>query len=249
MIKVFGGQIDEFLESSVSYVLTDVPKNEWPPYGNDDTLKRAKNQNIKFMSLSDLINWCSKYISSQSSSDDDDETKIQINDLHEPYLKFEDIHCKFAPIAKELKKWPEVNLSPQLGKSIFWDPSQTTPASTVSTNQIPPQNSNTTKQPQAQNPPRGVKRRNPVYCEICNQRAIENLDEHLNSKQHKINSDRLDWTDVHSVMASVPKLSCLGNIPRITTTIRPTEHHEFLCLHKVETASQLFVNPTSNKVL
>lgn len=245
MIKVFGGQIDEFLECSVSYVLTDVPKNEWPPYGNDDTLKRANSSNVKLMSLSDLIIWCSKYISSQSSSDDDDETKLQINNLQEPFIKFEDANCKHAPITKELKKWPDLNLSPQLGKPIFWDPSQTTPASTVSTTNTP----TTAKQPQLQNQPRGVKRRNPMYCEICNQKGIENLDEHLQSKHHKINSERLDWSDVHSVIRSVPQLSCLGNISRITTTIRPTEHHEFLCLHKVDTASQLFVNPTSNKVL
>lgn len=229
LIKVFGGQIDQFLENSVSYVLTDVPKQEWPPLGNDDTLKRARNTNVKLMSLKDLIIWCSQYISSQSSSDEDDESKASVNELNEPFLKFEDLNCYYSPTVKEFVKWPEVNISAHLpvGKSIFSDSGPLT--------QLPPPTPNHTAN-------HGIRRRHPVFCEICSQKIVDKIEDHVQTPLHKSNTEKMNWSEVNGVIESLPTLSTLNARRPSSLTPKPniSEHQEFLCLHKVESISQLF---------
>lgn len=297
-IRLFGGQIDQFLETSVSYVLTDVPKNEWPPNGHDDTLKKARANSVKLMSYNDLVAWCSKYISSQSSSDEDDETKANITELREPFIKFEDINCHYSPTVREFIKWPEININALTpGKSIFSDPSSlTTPNqsanhinhpnnsaqitqqaislkttnqnlnTSVSTNTAnhqpaPLANSNIINGMGVVSPQinslhkgaiqinhnlaqRGVRRKHGVYCEICNQKINEKIEEHIQTQQHRSNSEKTNWSEVISVIDSLPSLSTL-NMRRLSNFTLSNEHPEFVCLHKMDSVSQLFVH--SNK--
>lgn len=307
-IRVFGGQIDLFLDNSVSYVLTDVPKIEWPPNGIDETLQKARSMNVKLMSLSDLLIWCSQYISSQSSSDEDDELRANINELREPFIKFEDLNCYYAPTVKELVKWPEINLSTSipLGRSIFSDssllstPNQSTnnilhnhpnnsaqitqqaaslktnnlminATSTSTANQPPPSplanpnqvngvngvgapltahhvikhvasqsNINHPISNQQQNvAQRMLKRRNPVYCEICNLRITDKIEDHIKTASHRANIERVNWNEVSSVIKSLPSFTTL-NKRRITSITPTNSEQEFFCLHKVESVSQIF---------
>lgn len=226
LIKAFGGQIEQFLEQEVSYVLTDIPRNEWPPHGEDGVLERAIKLNVKLMSIDDLINWCAKYLSSQSSSDDDDEfTKVTVRELKAPFLKFEDLNYQQAPSVREFISWPEVNIQNlnqlPLGKSFF---SRVLDLCVSAT------------QKQIRRDLR------PIYCEICSQQVAETIEDHIQSQAHKLATIRLNWSEVDSVIDSLPSLSTL-NMRRLTTLTSPpngTEHQEFLCLHKVESVSQLF---------
>lgn len=325
LIKIFGGQIDEFLESTVSYVLTDIPKREWPPVGTDDILKRARTQNVKLMSLHDLTLWCSKYLSSQSSSDEDDDSKVQVVELREPYIKFEDINGYYAPTAKEIPNWPIFNQSCPNGRALFQDcwpitlgggyltkPSPSTTQTPNHSVQLTPQMTNSkniavtptvsssnmtaninqslatplahsnivngqvaisqvltsldpsskpnqaaknlsTQQPttpittnnnlQLNNnaQARGVKRRHLVYCEVCNLKLSGKLEDHIQSAPHKTNMSRLNWTEIQSVIQSIPSFSSLSKMRKgPNESIRLSDQHEFLCLHKVESVSQLF---------
>lgn len=263
LIKVFGGQIEQFLDHEVNYVLTDIPKSEWPPHGRDNILETARNYNVKLMSLPDLLGWCSRYVYSQSSSDDDDELKGK--NIIPPFIKFEDKNCHYAPTVKELQSWPELNLSGPLpvGKPLFSDIINGTRTPNQSSNFNRPDNSaqltqqacartatpnlNASSSTNPLNPsgaPR-VKRRHPIYCEICSQRISDRIEDHMLSQAHKNNTDKLDWSEVSSVIDSLPSLSTLS-VRRLAIPHEEVfKHQEFLCLHKVDSVSQLFFN--SNK--
>lgn len=233
LIRIFGGQIDEFLESTVSYVLTDIPKREWPENGgSDDILKRARGQNIKLMSLYDLTLWCSSYLSSQSSSDEEDEIRVQVTELHQPYIKFEDINGYYAPTAKEFPNWPgSLALSQLQPIPTGVGPNHLT-RRTDTEQQIHTNNTNI-------NQSRGVKRRHSIFCEICNLKLSDKLEDHVQSVTHKTNMTKSNWNDLHSVINSLPGFAslCSSKSPSIS---RLSEPNEFLCLHKVETFSQFF---------
>lgn len=143
LIKLFGGQIEHFLDHEVTYILTDVPKSEWPPYGTDPMLEKAVQYKVKPMHLKDLLLFCSHYIASQSSSEDDDETRALIKQLQQPFIKFEDIDGKFAPSTKEFVKWPELNLdvTVPVGKSFFEAATFTTTPHQSANNVCHPNNS------------------------------------------------------------------------------------------------------------
>ena len=267
LIKAFGGQIDQFLEKTVTYVLTDVPRKDWPTIDSlqaqnqkercDKDLTLARRLDVKIMSFEELINWCSKYISSQSSSDEDDES-TNITHLQEPYIKFEDALCQHAPTVKELVSLPTIHFPADLrvGRSIFADSTlQVTPnqsAHNIQAHHIVPQspnalrtasrgtsihniNTNVTgnQQPQA-------RRRHCIYCEICNLKIADKLEEHIQSQLHKTNVEKTNWTEVTGVIDSLPNLSTL-NMRRLTSLpTKNSENQEFLCLHKVESVSQIF---------
>jgi len=300
LIRLFGGQIEQFLDHEVTYVLTDVSKNEWPPNGRDSTLEKAFNHGVKIMSLHDLLLWCSQYLCSQFSSDDDEETRANTNQLRQPFIKFEDMNCHYSPSIKEFIRWPSVNLTTNLpvGKSFFNDSSVvSTPNQSANNTNHPnnsaqltqqatsvrvltshlvtnstsvanqPSNSNNNNfngrmiqqnnliqtnaaknsvQLANQHAHRGVRRRHSAYCEICNQKIADRIEEHIQTPAHKANTEKLNWSEVSSVIDSLPSLSTL-NMLRLTNLAPPDgiEHQEFLCLHKVDSVSQLFCN--SNK--
>lgn len=301
LIKTFGGQIEQFLDSLVAYVLTDIPKNEWPPNGHDPLLERARKSNVKLMSVNDLTIFSFKYLTSQSSSDDDDEIRANLRQLQPPFIKFEDEHSRYAPSVREFKSWPElhINSSLTIGKSFFSDansigtPSQSlnhaqhpncsaqltqqaistrhntlpmTPSAHTALNNNPQQSPSNSVAPNQSNliltsgvrnclfqagshilrtqPQQGaVRRRHSVYCEICNIKIHDKIEEHVQTSAHRANTDKLDWSDVSQVIDSLPKLSSL-NMRRITNLSSPTgiDHQEFFCLHKVDSVSQLFFN-------
>lgn len=308
LIKVFGGQIEQFLDNEVTYVLTDVPRTEWPPNGKDSVLETARSYKVKLMCLQDLLIWCSKYISSQSSSDEDDETRANTKLLQQPFMKFEDFSGHYAPTVKEFVQWPELNINTHLrvGKSLFSDssllctpnhsmntahhpnisaqpnlqaahvkdsipnrnntgtpqPLHTLNPTNVATNMtttikpaVMPQHASYTRpatqpnQPQNSNnnmiQPR-IRRKNSIYCEICSTKITDKIEDHIQSQAHRLNTDKLNWSEVNSVIESLPSLSTL-NMRRLTNITPPkgVEHQEFLCLHKVDSVSQLFFN--SNK--
>lgn len=309
LIRIFGGQIEQFLDHEVSYVLTDIPKNEWPPDGQDSMLLMARKYNVKLMSLDNLIVFCSGYVASQLSSDDDDDKGINIKNLKPPFIKHEDTLCRFAPSVREFVKWPEINLDSSLpvGRSFFSDPNflitpthstnnnnhpnysaQLTqqasrnktpnPNNSVSKNSLstannqPPTNVNSnnmngvvarihntaanhsiTKNSTQHNnnnqnttnnnvcPKLGVKRRHSVYCEICNQKVDDKIEDHIQTQTHKANTDKMCWDEVDTVIESLPGLSTLNKLR--LTNMRPhdgVEQAEFLCLHKVDSGSPLF---------
>lgn len=255
LIKLFGGQIEQFLETTISYVLTDIPKSEWPPHGNDNVLVRARQTNVKLMSLNELISWCSKYVNSQSSSDDDDDgSGARIRPLVSPFIKLEDYNCCFSTSVREFASWPTINLNQDIpiGKSIFCDnhPQLGTPNTSVNnvTNHINQLN-NTSAQltPQAMQP-RGARRKHSVFCEICNIRLTDKIDDHILTPMHIANTEKLDWTDVNQVIDCLPSLSSL-NRHRLSDLSVPkgAEYQEFVCLHKMDSVSQLF--HTSGKVI
>lgn len=223
LINTFGGQIETFLEQDVSYVLTDVPKREWPPHCKDSTLELALRLNVKLMSIRDLFEWCSKYATSQFSSDDDDDaTRANVKRIKAPFFKFEDANCRFAPSVKEFARWPEVNMvNLPLGRSIFSD-------------------TNILGTPQQQQQYTGFKKRNSPHCEVCNQKILDRIEDHIQTDVHRDNINRIDWTQVKKVVDGLPSFSTL-NMKRLTNlTSPPNGFEEFLCLHKVESVSQLF---------
>lgn len=241
-ILVFGGSIDQFLEKTISYVLTDVPKSDWPPNGNDDELITARKFGVKLMSYQDLVDWCSKYISSQSSSDEDDDIKTSIKELHEPYLKFEDNECRFQPVVRQLSKWPEINFNVPNNASIFTEPSLVQTQIEKNAQQLVAPQTTPTPGTAART---GVRRKSPIYCDLCGHKLTESLEEHEESDHHKSNLKRFDWSDVESVIKSLPSFSSL-NMRRIQKL--PGDygnHQEFLCLHKVESVSQIQDRNTS----
>lgn len=250
LIKLFGGQIEQFLDSEVSYVLTDIPKDDWPPRGNDNILVRAINFKVKLMSQDDLINWCSRYINSQSSSEDDDEQGSKIKRLQPPYIKLEDYNSRYSPSIKEFVRWPEINIGNNLvvGKSFFNDSNiilgtpNNSAQLTQQANSIFNIATRSAQTPVNQVALRGPKRRHSVYCEICNHRLTERVDEHINTQAHRDNTERLSWDEVSSVIECLPSLSTL-NRHRLTNLSIPdgVEYQEFLCLHKVDSVSQLFI--------
>lgn len=268
LIKLFGGKIEQFLDCKVSYVLTDIPKADWPPDGNDATLKRAYDNKIKILSYFNLVTWCHNYLASQSgNSDEDDDAKANVNQLREPYIKFEDISCRFAPTAKEFVKWPEINVTSNLplGKSIFNDSNLlSTPTQSLNNvnhpnnsaqltqqaamNQVATNNTantnthnntvNNNNGPKTPANHRAGKRKPPVYCEICNTRIHERIDDHILTQAHTSNLDKFNWSEVTSVIASLPGLGAFN--PRRIAPPRPCERQEFVPLHKIESISQLF---------
>lgn len=355
LIKIFGGQVDQFIERGLNYILTDLPKSLWPPQGNDPIIVRAVNNGLKIMSFEQMLSWCQQYTANPSSSDEDDESKYKVNELREPFLKSEDFHRQYAPTVREFSKWPEINVSAPipLGKSIFNDPSSlstpnqsmnnnqvnhpnnsaqltqqansmrpftpskpigncilenwarnhyqpatpgtplttsnivnglrsTMPASMPSPRLVPPKSSQLNQQQQRQQPqtpnnrpqtpitnlqpqtpitnvqpqtPNNLaqtpyRRKHLVYCEICNIKVNTNqLHEHIASQEHKTNTDKLNWKEVHSVISSLTSISALNSKP-VPTLTTPTnnEHQEFLCLHKVESVSQIFFTSKEHSV-
>lgn len=278
LIKSFGGTVETFLDNEISYLLTDVPKDEWPSNWNgEDTkkecplqshqfflekrnsqvpdrdprhrqLEQACNRGTKLISLSDLLSFCAKYVTSNSSSDEDDELKATIKELQQPFLKHEDINYQFAPSTKEFVRWPELNIntSLQVGRSFFSDPSSqvSSPRPVVTSNLSKSSTKNGFLAPV-----QGVRRRNSVYCEICNLKIVDKIEDHIQTPAHKTNTEKLNWTEVSSVIDSLPSLSTL-NMRRLTNLTPPNgiEHQEFLCLHKVESVSQLFFNSNNSIV-
>lgn len=242
LIKLFGGQVEIFLDNEVKYVLTDIPKGEWPPHGRDTMLERATNtKNSKLLSLHDLRIYCSHYLTAPASSDEDEEFRSSIKELCKPFIKIEDANCQHMPSVKEFRQWPQI-LSPesiQLGRSIFSDsPSQPS---------TPTPSSQNTTQPQQT---RGVKRRHAILCEICNQRInpTETIDDHIKTEKHKENTGQLNWSEVRSVIESLPSFGTL-NMRRLTNGQRESNGstlQEFVCLHKVDSVSQLFFNSNRN---
>lgn len=223
LIRQFGGQIEQFLDHEVNYVITDVPKEEWP---QNDMLQNALKLKVRrLISLGDLLDWCFQYIASQSNSDEDDDPHLK-----PPFLRFEDMRSYFAPTFKEFQFWPEIRSHQlPLGKSVFSDPSSPHIPSSLPTTPL-----NIAQ--------RGVKRKG-VYCEICNIKINVRIEDHVNTQAHKANTEKMNWAEVSSVIESLPSLSTL-NMRRITNLTPPNgvEHQEFLCLHKVESVSQLFSN-------
>uniref|UniRef100_A0A6G1SBU2 Uncharacterized protein n=1 Tax=Aceria tosichella TaxID=561515 RepID=A0A6G1SBU2_9ACAR len=267
VIKAFGGQIEEFLDkTTVSYLLTDIPSEQWPPNGKDSTLQIGVNHAVKIMSFQNLINYCREYLISQSSSDEDEELKVQTTELRAPFIKFEDTRHKYAPSVRELPEWPEINLDAPLqpGQTIFgFNPAHanTTPTpSPKPTSAVWPSNNihiktrqqHTTQMmtPKASpatpnmhaNQCRRMLRKNATHCELCGVRvAPEKLEEHIDSHEHTSNVENAKWGEVESVIDSLPSLDSLITRKRVQLT-NLDEHQEFLCLHKVETISQMFLN-------
>lgn len=305
LIKLFGGEVEQFLECGISYVLTDIPKSEWPPDGSDQILMRACQNKIKLMSIRDVYSWCTKYINSQSSSDDDEEQVARVRRLQSPYLKIEDQNCFFSPSVKEFNTWPKLNLQDLAhGRPIFCDTiltngttnnslnnsAQITPAvslksntayfninhdhrSPMGTNIIQNtgslqmtnnntklanlnQHSNNQIVPRGTQPPgshqqqtsakdhaahRGVKRKHGVFCEVCNLRLTDRIEEHILTPAHQANIDKTDWSEVSQVIDCLPSFSTL-NKHRLSNLHIPkgVEYQEFLCLHKMDSVSQLF---------
>lgn len=208
-IKLFGGQIEQFLDNEVNYVLTDIPKSEWPPQGRDSILLNASRLGVKLMALDDLRRWCSKYVSSQSSSDEDDEA-TDVKRLKEPFIKIEDSEGRYRPIVIEFEQWPELTFH--------------------------------TNQQVAKSPINNDRRRRSVYCELCDIKFSERIEDHIETEQHKLKIEEEDWTPVYKVLESIPSISTL-NMRRLETNLTPPdgqEHQEFICLHKVDSVSQLF---------
>lgn len=226
LIKSFGGQIEQFLDSSVSYVLTDTPQDMWPPNGKDHLLERAYAMDVKLMSASNLFYWCQDYLQQASSSDDDDENRPKVRTLMYPYIKIEDFNCQYAPSVKELSNWPEINLSAplQIGRSIFSNTSLlSTPTQT--TTQVIQQN----QQHQDHGP---IKRRHYTYCEICGIKIFDKVEDHIQSQTHRLNTEKTDWKDLDSVIKSLPSFNTLNM--RVNDLKPPNGvDDEFVCLHKV----------------
>lgn len=253
LIKLFGGQIETFLDNEVKYVLTDLPKSEWPPHGKDMMLERAlSTKNSKLMSLHELRIFCSKYVTSAASSDEDEELRNSIKELRKPFIKIEDGNCQYMPLVKEFTQWPQIlpveNI--QLGTSIFSN-STSQPGTPTPSSQNTPQHQPLQLQLlQHQQQPRGVKRRHAILCEICNQRIgpTETIESHTKTEKHRELIDRQNWTEVKSVIQSLPSFGTL-NMRRLTNGQKESSgfnHQEFLCLHKVDSFSQLFSNSNRN---
>lgn len=210
-IKLFGGQIEQFLDNEVNYVLTDIPRSEWPPQGRDSILQNASRLGVKLMSLDDLRRWCSKYVSSQSSSDEDDEA-TDITRLKTPFIKIEDSNCRYRPIYREFNQWPRLtfNENQQAAKS-------------------PINNNNNNR------------RRRSFFCELCNINVSERIEDHIENEQHKLKIEEEKWSPVYKVMDSIPSISTLNmrRLTNLTPP-DGQEHQEFICLHKVDSVDQLF---------
>lgn len=266
LIKSFGGQIEQFFGNDVNYVLTDILKQDWPPNGSDPTLNKACQFNVKLLSHNDLIAWCTKYINSPSSSDDDNEQIAGVKWLRKPFIKIEDMDGRYAPLVIEFDRWPELNTENLVvGKSFFTDihqvPSTSRGSTTINrpndnsaqlTQQVLSLKSNTvnlTPMPSTPVPGvRGVKRRHSVYCEICNQKLTDRIEEHIETQAHKDNIDKLDWSEVIEVIESLPGFDTL-NRHRLSNLSIPEgiEPQEFLCLHKLDSVSQLFNRPSNRE--
>lgn len=273
LIRLFGGQIEQFLDNEVTYVLTDIPKDEWPPYGRDSLLESARHHKVKLMSLDDLLIWCQNYLNSQFSSDEEEESKSDVRLLQKPCIKFEDLHGHFAPTTKELLQWPELNLNKSIpvGRPLFSVHSATaqsapTPVKQQHQQPLVPAAAAPVALPSHHhqpitNPPNSThnnhinsansnsklssrplfRRGKPFFCEICNVKVAEDIEEHIANTNHQVNASKIDWTQVSLVIESLPSLSTL-NMRRLTNLTPPNgvEHQEFLCLHKVDSVSQLF---------
>jgi hypothetical protein len=247
VIRAFSGQIEECLDkTTTSYLLTDIPQEEWPPRGKDPILQRGINHAFKIMSYQNLINYCREYLIASSSSDDDDDLRMLTMNLRTPFIKFEDSRYKYQPTVKELAEWPEINLDEPLG------PGQTifgfNHANNANINSRTRQNSThvmTAKTLPNSNVPQGPQppklRRNAIYCELCGTRVVDKLDEHMESQEHKSNIENARWGDLESVIDSLPSLDSLISSKRVQLT-SAEEPQEFLCLHKVESLSQMFRN-------
>lgn len=200
-------------------------------------LERAiSTKNSKPISLHDLRIFCSKYLASGTSSDEDDDPRNGIREIRKPYIKIEDSNCQHMPSVREFDPWPQIlpveNI--QLGRSIFSDlPSQ--PGTPVPTSR------NTAQQlPQT----RGVKRRHAIQCEICDRKVgpNETIEEHIKTEKHQEKTGTLNWSAVKGVIESLPGFGTL-NMMRLTNGQKESSgdnFQEFLCLHKVESVSQLF---------
>lgn len=299
LINTFGGQVEQFMDATVSYVLTDKSRKEWPPHTKDTILEQAIRLGIKLMSKDELESWCLDYAISPISSDDDN-TKGNIRCMKQPFLKFEDVHQRFAPSFKEFGRWPDINVTQlgnlPIGRSFFSDthlfstpnnstanqhPNNSAQLTQQATNSIrtntanisitsahttnfhfnhqnltsPPHNLNPLVAPNPANnkstmnlqqiqqqQQRGVKRRHTVYCEVCCLKITDKIEEHIKTESHRINTDKVDWSEVNMVINSLPSLNLLNRKRLSTLTLPPNgiEHEEFLCLHKVESVSQLF---------
>lgn len=242
LINTFGGQVEQFLEQTVSYVLTDIPKNEWPPQCRDTILEGALKLGVKLMSINDLMLWCRKY--AVSSDDDDEIAKGTIKLIEAPFLKFEDVSGLYAPSYKQFGQWPELNVTQQNQQQQFqqqqFQQQQLQQQQQQQFQQFPqqPQQQQLQKQQQTPQQHRGAKKRHSVYCEICSVKINDEIEDHIKTEAHKINTNKVDWTEVNNVIYSLPGLSTL-NMKRLST-LSPMEPQEFVCLHKFESITQLF---------
>lgn len=223
-IKLFGGSVEQFLDNEIDYVLTDIPKDLWPPNGDDEQLNTAMRCMAKLLSYKDLIIYCSKYLRATSSSDDDDET---ITQLKEPSIKFEDVEHKYQPVAKHFSCWPELNLNASVNSSIFSE----NIAADKQTSSIP---GNGTAGTTGKTSVRTKKSK--FYCDICCIKVIDTIEGHENSEKHKESLKRFDWGDVESVIGSLPSLSTMNRRP-IHRICHDKKDEEFFCLHNVEPMS------------
>lgn len=217
VIRLFEGQIEQFLDRNVSYVLTDVPKKNWPPASKDSILESALSLAIKLMSAVDFATWCAKYIGESSSGDEDDENRPKVKLLKQPFIKIEDADCYYAPSVKELTSWPEVNLTTPLpiGCSVFSDPhiiSTSNQSANNQTNQTP-----------------HLKRHHPFWCEICSVKIVDTIDNHVKTQEHERNIAKTDFKEIYSVITSISTFNM-----RLSNLKPPDDLQEFVCLHKVD---------------
>ncbi|KAG9511311.1 Acetylcholine receptor subunit beta-like 1, partial [Fragariocoptes setiger] len=239
LIRTFGGRIEQFLDQEVDYLVTDFPRDVWPPIGTDLVLQRAISIGVKLMSADELVYFCKKYCSTTC----DNENKIDARELRAPFIKYQDVTCRFAPSFKEFTAWPEIDTSKPvpIGRSFFTgnEPQPSQPH----TQQLQQQTGTTngTTNPQNQNI-RKIRHRE-VYCELCSAKvgAKDELELHFASTKHKENVAKADWKEVCSVIDSLPALDAVVS-PNVTpnglTKLRLTNlngSQQFLPLHDIMT--------------
>lgn len=253
LIRSFGGQIEQFLTKEISFVLTDIPDNA------DPILENAHRLNAKIMSLKQLVKFAHEYAKASGGSDEND------NAIADAERYFNKIGTERPDaICRDFRQLPIIRIRKnlQIGQSIFEDP--VAPTEMFPTNNVipcnqyiaqPPVSPSLTATPTPHATPnatpntsqreQGVRRRNSPYCEICDIRIVGKIEEHVQTPAHKDNSAKLDWSPLDTIINTLPSLSTLSTMRRLTNYITD-EHKEFICLHKTESISQLFDHSKNN---
>lgn len=240
LVQTFGGIIEDFLEPAPkTNLLTDIDKSEWDDTNKHKTLQRARAFGIRILSYNWLADFCSRYVNSQSSGDEDDAIKVQSTEPRAPYIKYEDFRQEYRPTFKEFLEWPKVNITDKLacGQSIFSIAQLSTQPPTPR-----PTNCTNTKQSSTQqmlNVRRPLRR---VTCELCGLKfeQSDKIEEHLESQEHKAKVAETKWDDVISVIDSLPSIDTLVTPKRAQPDNYEDDRESFVCLHKLETIDRLF---------
>lgn len=199
-------------------MVTNISSNVTKKTQTTDVLELGRIWNIKIIQSIDMLDFCKKHLSPDLTTNTSITSK-QIIHLRSPFIKIEDNLLNNKPNYKEFYEWPEINyqfqdVCPFIKKKVQKNLIQNTQSleGLALNNQLNDKLTNNLTEDKTFDKnetiiKKTIKRRIPLYCEICST-EFDDISKHLMSDYHiKYTQNEDNYRDLKSVISSLPRFN------------------------------------------